>query len=168
VQHDESNKEGEQLMTNYLKAYKNKGRIYWWLVEAKRNGHKVVQKKLKYFGIHKPSERYSKFLMSRDDDKPLDDLWIVWQADSHWKTRRCGGFEYYLRNGNEENFWRLTFRAALILAHAGIEEVWFTRAVNRREAIKNAKKKLGIDLVVELVTLKLDDDRLYHLSNKGL
>jgi hypothetical protein len=38
------------MATKYLKSFKVKTNRYWWLVEAHREGGKVVQKKLKYWG----------------------------------------------------------------------------------------------------------------------
>ena len=128
------------MITKYLKATKKNGRSYWWLVEAHREGGKVMQKKLKYWGIQKPGEIYYKFLILLDDDRPLDDLWLVWQTDNKtWRSQKWPGFTYCIKHGQEQWYWGLFYRAVQNLDESGVKTFWLTRAPNRSEAIKSAK-----------------------------
>lgn len=146
-------------MANYLKAYKNNGRIYWWLAEAHRNGKKVVQKKLRYFGVNRPSEIYSLFLMKLDDKQPLNELWLVWQKEPKvWVTKQRTDFTYWYKLGQETWFWILIFRTVAHIYSGGVEEVWLTKAQNKKDAILNVKNNRATNLVESLETLKLKDD----------
>jgi len=131
-------------MAKYLKVFKNKGWNYWWLVEAHRERDKVVQKKLKYWGVHKPGEYYVDLLMTLDDDRTLDDLWLIWQIDNgRWRSQSWPGFTYCIKHEQEEWYWKFLSRALEKLDNNGIKKIWLTRASNRSEAIKNAKGRVS-------------------------
>lgn len=150
-------------MAKYLKAFKKNGRSYWWLIGAHREGGKVMQKKLKYLGVHKPSEKYRDFLMRMDDARPLDDLWLICQTETKvWRSQKWVGFTYWLRRGQEEWFWAMLLRAAEKHFNNGFKEIGLTRGSSRREAIKNAKEGQYISLIPLLVLERLNPDRLYQ------
>ena len=144
------------MTTKYLKAFKTKGRRYWWLVEAHREGGKVLQKKIKYWGVNRPGEKYRLILMPLDDGQPLDDLWLIWQTDIkvwHWQKR--GDFSFWYGRGQEEWFWKSFLVYVLSLYDADVEDVWITRASNRSNAIQNVKEKRATELSEVLVLLRL-------------
>jgi hypothetical protein len=150
-------------MAKYLIASKKNGRSYWWLIEAHSECGKVVQRKLKYWGVHKPSEKYRKYLMPLDDDKPLDDLWLIWQTDTKaWRSQKWVGFTFWLKRGQEEWFWAMYLRAAEKHSYNDRKDIGVTRASSRTEAIKNAKEGRYITLIPLLVLQRMNPDRLYQ------
>jgi hypothetical protein len=135
-------------MGKYLKLFKNGNRSYWWLIESYREGSKVTHKKLRYWGVKKPGEDYQKIIMPLDDGGPLDDLWVIWQAETNrWHGWRRRDFMFWFKQDKEEVFWRSFKKGIEGINNKSGSEIWLTRAPNRSQAIKNVKEKLAINIV---------------------
>ncbi len=138
--------QGTEMAKKYLKSCKVKNHRYWWLVETHREGERVMHKKLKYWGKLPPGEDYRIIVMPLDDDCPLDDLCLVWKTGTAtWHWQRRGDFEFWVRRGEEEWFWKSIYDFILNLEDK--TEFWLTRAPNRSEAIKRVKEKRAYDLI---------------------
>jgi hypothetical protein len=142
------------MASKNLKAYKTKGRPYWWLIEAHREGGRLLQTKLKYWGVNKPGGGYHHILMSLDDEKPLDDLSLVWRTKTGaWHWQRRGDFKYWLNRGQEKYFWDSFYNRVRSLWGEGVKRVWITRSPNRNEAIKNVKEGRAKEILESHLTI---------------
>jgi len=84
-------------MARYIRADKKKSGTYYWLVEAHRQGGKVVQKRLKYLGTKEPIWEYRVALKDIDDNvvytkgRP-EYLYLVEHINEGWRAERLVPF----------------------------------------------------------------------------
>jgi len=77
------------VMARYIRADKKKSGTYYWLVEAHRQGGKVIQKRLKYLGTKEPTLEYRLALKDIDDNVDYTEgepecLYLVDHTNEGW------------------------------------------------------------------------------------
>ena len=144
----------------YLKAYKTKGRSYWWLVETHYESGKVHWKKLRYWGVNKPSLEYTLVIMPSDDGGPLDNLVIVWQTeDGKWHCRKAPrDYLFWQKRGQEKWFWESFSKDIKKLFNPEKEEMWITKASKQSEAIKSVKNGKATNMISWLVLQRIEGE----------